>query len=228
MEDRANTPNRILDAARALFNQKGYAATTMAEIAKSIGISPGNLTYHFPSKRDLVVGLRARTQAAMDARWRAKVAGAIADDYIEHLLFAIRLTWDIRFLLQDHALLSDAGDSLENSPYMLSDYEELTELLQRIEAEGLFRKELSLDIEVLSSALWMNSRYWMDHLRELGTATGAPWQDLEAGIRHHITLLGQFLKPKAKSEFESAMESALRFMKSFNYDAASGTIPQIA
>ena len=228
MNSRANTPSRILDAAQDLFNKKGYAATTMAEIASSIGISPGNLTYHFPSKRDLVTGIRERTQAALDARWEAKRQSEITDDYIEHLLFAMRLTWDIRFLLQDSALSSDEGDALENNPYMKADYEELAALVERIAAEGLLRSNFDRDLDVITRTLWVNSRFWMDHLLELEGPTQAPWDDLERGIRHHLALLDLFLTPEAIARFEATMESALRFMKSFHHGVPHGVIPQIA
>ncbi|MEM7023448.1 MAG: helix-turn-helix domain-containing protein [Pseudomonadota bacterium] len=54
MTRRSPTAERIVEAARRRFNQRGYSATSLHEIAASIGISQGNLTYHFPSKRDLV------------------------------------------------------------------------------------------------------------------------------------------------------------------------------
>ena len=36
-----STRHRILDASRALFNEKGYASTTLAEIAAAVGIAEG-------------------------------------------------------------------------------------------------------------------------------------------------------------------------------------------
>ena len=40
----------IIDGAIALFNQKGYAAVTLFELAKELNMSRGNLTYHFKDK----------------------------------------------------------------------------------------------------------------------------------------------------------------------------------
>ena len=48
------TRQRILDTALELFNRHGYAATSLAAIAAAAGIRQGNLTYHFPTKLDLV------------------------------------------------------------------------------------------------------------------------------------------------------------------------------
>lgn len=45
---------RILDAAAKTFRQKGYAATTLNEIAKAADMQAGSLYYHFNSKDELL------------------------------------------------------------------------------------------------------------------------------------------------------------------------------
>jgi AcrR family transcriptional regulator len=44
----------ILDSAARLFAEKGYAATTVREIADSVGVLSGSLYHHFPSKAAIV------------------------------------------------------------------------------------------------------------------------------------------------------------------------------
>lgn len=53
----ADTKERILNTARRLFNERGYARVSMRAIAEELDISPGNLTYHFPQKADIVTAL---------------------------------------------------------------------------------------------------------------------------------------------------------------------------
>lgn len=45
---------RILDSAVDLFNQAGTIATTTNHISKYLGISPGNLYFHFSNKEEIV------------------------------------------------------------------------------------------------------------------------------------------------------------------------------
>jgi AcrR family transcriptional regulator len=45
---------KILETARKLFGEKGYNEVSMRNISDSLGISVGNLTYHFKKKEDLV------------------------------------------------------------------------------------------------------------------------------------------------------------------------------
>ena len=49
----------IIDGAIALFNQKGYAAVTLFELAKELNMSRGNLTYHFQGQRHIAINYSA-------------------------------------------------------------------------------------------------------------------------------------------------------------------------
>lgn len=51
------TNEKILDAARILFNQQGIRNTTTRHIASSMSISAGNLHYHFKHTEDIVIAL---------------------------------------------------------------------------------------------------------------------------------------------------------------------------
>jgi AcrR family transcriptional regulator len=47
----------ILDEAARLFREKGYAATSMRDIANAVDMLPGSLYYHFSAKEDLLVAV---------------------------------------------------------------------------------------------------------------------------------------------------------------------------
>lgn len=48
------TQDKIIKGAIDLFNQKGVGAVRVHDIAKYVNISPGNLTYHFKTKKELM------------------------------------------------------------------------------------------------------------------------------------------------------------------------------
>jgi Transcriptional regulator len=50
-----DTRQQILDTSQDLFNQQGYTATSMRQIAKACEISVGNLCYHFKRKEELLM-----------------------------------------------------------------------------------------------------------------------------------------------------------------------------
>ncbi|MCA3016281.1 MAG: TetR/AcrR family transcriptional regulator [Myxococcaceae bacterium] len=55
-QDRAvKTRHEILNSAITLFARRGILATTMAELARAIHMTPGALYWHFPTKEDLLL-----------------------------------------------------------------------------------------------------------------------------------------------------------------------------
>ncbi len=52
--------NQILDAAAAVFAEKGFHRATTKEIARTAGVSEGTIYNYFDSKADLLIGIMAR------------------------------------------------------------------------------------------------------------------------------------------------------------------------
>lgn len=62
------TKNKILTAARELFNSSGYSNVTIRMIAKELGMSSGNLNYHFKKREDILEALYFEMVSVFDAR----------------------------------------------------------------------------------------------------------------------------------------------------------------
>ncbi|QRG66466.1 TetR/AcrR family transcriptional regulator [Brevibacillus choshinensis] len=67
-----HTKKKIADAARALFVQKGYKATSIEEIVKATGCSAGNIYYHFKSKEGLFLHLIEDWNREWEETWLTK------------------------------------------------------------------------------------------------------------------------------------------------------------
>ncbi len=61
-----DTRTSILGAARTLFNQAGMENISLRDIADDLRISPGNLTYHFKRREDIVYELYLELVHAID------------------------------------------------------------------------------------------------------------------------------------------------------------------
>jgi AcrR family transcriptional regulator len=78
-KDAATTRQEILDVARRLFAEQGYAATAIAQIARDAGMTSGAIFHHFADKkalfREVVVTLQTEVhQAIYQAAVPAKTA----------------------------------------------------------------------------------------------------------------------------------------------------------
>jgi len=81
--DPAASRTRILGAARRLMAEKGVKQTTLADIAREAGLSPGTLFYHYASKNDLIYDILEKhladlTDAIFASLPRRRDAGDLA------------------------------------------------------------------------------------------------------------------------------------------------------
>lgn len=67
------TRDRLLLAAAQLFRQRGYAATTLRQIADLAGIKAGSVYYHFESKEEILIEVLDRGILAVADAVRARV-----------------------------------------------------------------------------------------------------------------------------------------------------------
>jgi TetR/AcrR family acrAB operon transcriptional repressor len=72
-EEAAATRQALLDAALIVFSQKGYAATSLEEIAEHAGVSRGAIYWHFHSKAELYNTLVEETSAQTEGVIRRAV-----------------------------------------------------------------------------------------------------------------------------------------------------------
>ena len=79
-------PSELLDAALALFVEKGFAATRSEEVAARAGVSKGTLYLYFPSKEELLKAVIRHTLMADIARGAERLAqeeGATSELLVE-------------------------------------------------------------------------------------------------------------------------------------------------
>lgn len=73
--DSADTRRTILDNARRLFSEGGYAAVTNKDLAEAAGLTTGSLYHYVDSKLDLYVMVDVDSQTFIYDRFRAAVSG---------------------------------------------------------------------------------------------------------------------------------------------------------
>lgn len=105
------TRDRILQTSLQLFNEQGERLVTTNHIAQHLGMSPGNLYYHFRNKQQIIAELFGEYMQQVDDYLRVPEGRALqVEDKAMYLESIFRGLWDYRFLHRDleHLLNSDA------------------------------------------------------------------------------------------------------------------------
>jgi AcrR family transcriptional regulator len=102
------TRDRILAAALELFNQQGERKVTTNHISAHLGMSPGNLYYHFKNKQEIIYELFLSYEKRVDANLELPSGRELTvEDKINYLQKVFQGLWEYRFIHRDmeHLLL---------------------------------------------------------------------------------------------------------------------------
>ncbi|MCP1607648.1 transcriptional regulator, TetR family [Pseudomonas citronellolis] len=164
------TRDRILECALLLFNEQGEPNVSTLEIATELGISPGNLYYHFHGKEPLVLALFARfeeeLQPLLDPPADARLG---AEDYWLFLHLIVERLAHYRFLFQDLSNLAGRLPKLARGmrSWLNALKRTLAALLARLKADG----ELTSDTDALGQLveqITLTLLFSLDYQRILG------------------------------------------------------------
>ena len=146
-EQAEETRRKVLDAAEALFEERGYEGASIAAIAAAAGVSQETVYSRFGNKRALLGELVARAVRGADPRPVAdqegpRSLGAASDQHEQLRLFAA----DIAERLERAAPLVALIGAARAEP-------ELAELLERLHAERLRNLRIVVDSLVRNAPL---------------------------------------------------------------------------
>jgi len=133
------TRDRILECALQLFNHKGEPNVSTMEVANEMGISPGNLYYHFHGKEPLVIGLFERFQCELAPLLDPPADAQLkAEDYWLFLHLIVERMAHYRFLFQDLSNLAGRLPKLAKGirSLLTALKRTLASLLARLKAAG--------------------------------------------------------------------------------------------
>ncbi len=161
------TRTRILESCRVLFNERGPAEVTTSEIAAAVGISEGNLHYHFRKKQQIVIALFEDFNKALhDMPAGADVVGPPGTQrrYLSHWF---NLMWEWRFLhyANVYRLVPALRPRLKDwAATMQSKVRQTLEAMR--DAGELNASDADIDRLVVNA--WIVGTYWIDYLRVHG------------------------------------------------------------
>lgn len=210
MSSKPSTRERILQASLELFNSQGERSVTTNHIAAHLGMSPGNLYYHFRNKQMIIAELFATYEAQVDGFLRRPQARqlTVADKtlYLEALLAAM---WQYRFLHRDleHLLAADAQLAERYRRFARRSLDNAQAVYQGFVEAGVLQMSPG-QIETLVINAWIILTSWVHFLCTVGGASNAPLdQDmLRRGIFQVLALEEGFVTPAAKPQVQALLD----------------------
>jgi AcrR family transcriptional regulator len=163
------TKTRILDAAIELFNDRGTKAVTTNHIAAAVGISPGNLYYHFRNKEEIIRSIFVQMHEVGIREYREINAVRGPGDAVsmeETFLMIQRFNWRYRFFKRELAALVQSDPELKEQ-FVASQREHLAMVRQAIDTsieQGFFVAMPERQRELLTEQIWLMALFWLNYL----------------------------------------------------------------
>jgi AcrR family transcriptional regulator len=188
-----NTRERILATALRLFNETGTAAVSTNHIADALGISPGNLYYHFRNKEDIIRALFDQLFAHWDEMYGlpGDRLPTLAD--LRQLVYGtFVMNWGYRFIYRELIALLRRDDDLNRRwiAVRARGFAGFRELIDVFVAAGVLRSPGdSAVVTRLAELCWLISEFWLASVEVSGQAVGS------AQMEHGVELMFQVLDP---------------------------------
>ena len=204
------TKDKIIATAIDLFNIHGTKAISTNHIAKEMGISPGNLYYHFRSKNDIIRSISDNFSNELGSV--LKIQLDTISDFSSNLtslfnrFFKIQQSYQFLFLEGVHLTKQDSRllDNYTNLRSLIKKgYHELLSNLVKIKI--MKRQSLNIIDELLDTQ-WIIMWYWINHtILDRNT-----YDDFQ--IKKGIKLSFSIIKPQLTAIGKVAFDRALKVL----------------
>jgi AcrR family transcriptional regulator len=198
------TAERILEVTLDLFNRFGEPNVSTTLISAELGISPGNLYYHYPAKDELINSLYDRYEAALNELLNAADGVRDVEDawFFLHTLF--ELIWQYRFLYRDLNDLLSKNRRLEVhfQSVLKNKARAIRALLDGMSRSGAMRID-SRETDATATSMVVVLTYWLsfEYVRDPRHALEgeAAQRALLRGAHHVLHLLVPYLEPAQRA-----------------------------
>ncbi len=193
----SDTRQRIIEASLELFNQDGVVRVTTNHIAAHLGMSPGNLYYHFRNREEIVREILPRVIAAAQGTISLPPPGVrlTARDLARYHLSGVEVLWQFRFFFRDLGDIAsrdaDAAQSLGRLQSSLVD--RFVALFVRLAAQGDMRPPgPPAEVRRLADNAVIVWTSWIDFLAATGRTT-LERADVVEGALHGLLTFSAYL-----------------------------------
>lgn len=205
-----DTRERIAQAALALFNAEGAHAVSTRHVAARLGISPGNLYYHYGNKEEIVLHLCERIEAQLEAILApAPAADRTFDEVLGYLDAIFAHLWEFRFFYRDlHSLLRDVPGLEKRYRGLAMRVQARSRDIFADMVEHGWMQATPEHLDLLATNAWIVLTQWFTHRQVVDRRRTLRASDIHEGIRHLVALFSPLLHPAQRRQVERSLTRA--------------------
>ncbi|MBM7139634.1 MULTISPECIES: TetR/AcrR family transcriptional regulator [Acinetobacter] len=206
------TKDRILQISLQLFNERGERSVTTNHIAAELGISPGNLYYHFRNKHEIIKELMHQYQAeTLEMLSLPEDRPLTTNDKINYFQVLSGQLWSYRFIHRDvYHLVESNEDFKKIYPRFAGQVMQQGQKIYQAFVDAGLMKMTASEIEALIINLWIVLTNWTNFLYMSGHISDNNhleekwvWQ----ALRQMVFLEGPYLMGESRATYEQLLES---------------------
>ena len=206
------TKERILQLSLQLFNERGERVVTTNHIAAELGMSPGNLYYHFRNKNEIIKELMEQYQAETLSMLALPDDRPLdANDKIHYFQVLSSQLWNYRFLHRDvYHLVENNEDFRKMYPRFAGQVMQQGQKIYKAFVEAGLMEMSDSEIEALIINLWIVLTNWTNFLYMSGHITDSNtleekwvWQ----ALRQMVFLEGAYLRGESRQTYEGLLQT---------------------
>ena len=186
------TKNNIIQKAIDLFNEHGTVAVSLNSLANSLGISAGNLQYHYRNKEEIIRVILEIMVNDWNAVYQEMDTASFTMDTLRRTLrINFNLVWKYRFFYRELTAL------LRNDEILAKRYTTIQE--QRLAEQEMLTKQMTRSsgarpmsqVELRNMVLigWVLSNSWLSYVESTGRVVD------ETVMDDAVEILIQYYKP---------------------------------
>jgi len=159
------TREKILETALHLFNERGVSQVSSRAISQELGISYGNLTYHFAKKKDIVLALYGRLQKEMEQSLGIIFQKIFEENFTKDTIrILFELTLKYKFIYLNMVELVRQFEEIRETEFLFheSRIKIIRKVMQDLVREGYLKEEEGgFDYTLMGRRLDIIFQFWL-------------------------------------------------------------------